>query len=277
VTGVPLSKPEAGGEGRIVDMEVIVINRQQKEYAYLVAARIRELGLAVQTQHLSPTVSLADALDSAAQQGLLYAIIITSQHELHRSVTLTILHGRNPQEHKNMPLDDALSLVSKDFDHYVVSGRPARKPAQPAADVPQLLGKAASGASLSSAELSAVISALQKQKQGDDMGSPSQHAPALGEKVETNTPEDIQRQQADLQAKILSLLGSSAVVPSSSSSSTPGKPGGSYDSGRGAGSTPVSYPQQSYSSSGRGYSSGYDSSPGYRGGGGGYGAYSGYQ
>ena len=51
----------------------------------------------VDTVHLSPTVSLADALDAAANRGLLYAIIVTSQHELHRSVTLTILHGRNPQ------------------------------------------------------------------------------------------------------------------------------------------------------------------------------------
>ena len=51
----------------------------------------------VEVSILSPTVSLSDALDSAAQRGLLYCVIITSQHELHRSVTLTILHGRNPQ------------------------------------------------------------------------------------------------------------------------------------------------------------------------------------
>lgn len=68
-----------------------------RDYASLVATRVRELGLVVETQQLSPTVSLADALDSAAHQGMLYAIIITSQHEMHRSVTLTILHGRNPQ------------------------------------------------------------------------------------------------------------------------------------------------------------------------------------
>ena len=68
-----------------------------RDYASVVSGRVQELGLVVQTQQLSPTVSLADALDSAAQQGLLYAMIITSQHELHRSVTLTILHGRNPQ------------------------------------------------------------------------------------------------------------------------------------------------------------------------------------
>ena len=68
-----------------------------RDYASLVAGHVRELGLIVQIQQLSPTVSLADALDSAAQEGLLYAVIITSQHEMHRSVTLTILHGRNPQ------------------------------------------------------------------------------------------------------------------------------------------------------------------------------------
>lgn len=68
-----------------------------RDYAALVAARVREIGVVVEIQQLSPTVSLADALDSAAQRGLLYAVIITSQHEMHRSVTLTILHGHNPQ------------------------------------------------------------------------------------------------------------------------------------------------------------------------------------
>lgn len=77
-------------------------------------------------------------------------------------------------EHKNMPLDDALSLVAKDSDHYMMSGRAARR--QPASiDVPQLLGRAASGASLSSNELTAVISALQKQKHQDEMTTPPQH------------------------------------------------------------------------------------------------------
>lgn len=108
--------------------------------------------------------------------------------------------------------------------------------------------------------------------------------------MDTNTPEDIQRQQADLQAKILSLLGSSAVVPSSaSSSSSPaafktGRTAGSYDAppthGGNTSSGTVSYPQQSYSNSSSGYHSGYGTASseggnsGYGvGGGGGYGAY----
>lgn len=69
----------------------------ERDYAELVRSRIESMNLVVETVHLSPTVSLADALDDAAQRGLLYAAIITSQHEMHRSVTLTILHGRNPQ------------------------------------------------------------------------------------------------------------------------------------------------------------------------------------
>lgn len=68
-----------------------------RDYAELVRGQVESMGLLVETVHLSPTVSLADALDDAAQRGLLYAMIITSQHEMHRSVTLTILHGRNPQ------------------------------------------------------------------------------------------------------------------------------------------------------------------------------------
>ena len=68
-----------------------------REYADMVRQRIETLGLKVDMAQLSPTVNLAEALDNAARRGLLYTIIVTPQHESHRSVTLTILHGRNPQ------------------------------------------------------------------------------------------------------------------------------------------------------------------------------------
>ncbi len=68
-----------------------------REYGELIRDRVEGFGVLVDMIHLSPTVSLADALDAAANRGLLYAVIVTAQHEMHRSVTLTILHGRNPQ------------------------------------------------------------------------------------------------------------------------------------------------------------------------------------
>ena len=86
------------------------------------------------------------------------------------------------------------------------------------------------------------------------------------DKVDTNTPEDIQRQQADLQAKILSLLGSSAVVPSSSNTAPakpgPHRPSESYDLAPSHGTSAVSYPQQSHQNS-SGYASSYEGSSGY--------------
>lgn len=49
--------------------------------------------------------------------------------------------------------------------------------------------------------------------------------------------EDIQRQQADLQAKILSLLGSSAVVPPSPSQQPLSSQGRGYDQGNSMGNS----------------------------------------
>ena len=79
------------------------------------------IGVRVEIATLSPTVSLSDALDSAAQRGLLYCVIITSQHEIHRSVTLTILHGRNPQG--KFPLSHGLVFLRCKFiKHSLVPG-----------------------------------------------------------------------------------------------------------------------------------------------------------
>ena len=90
---------------------------------------------------------------------------------------------------------------------------------------------------------------------------------------EPNSAEDIQRQQEDLQAKILSLLGSNAVVPSANSppSQQPAR-SSTYSTTR-----TVSYPQpgassNSYSSSYGSSSDGVGSGGGGGGGGGGYGS-----
>ncbi len=76
----------------------------------MICGRVKFFGLVVEMVSLNHTVSLADALDAAANRGLLYAIIVTSQHELHNSVTLTILHGRNPQG-KAIACEDMIGCV----------------------------------------------------------------------------------------------------------------------------------------------------------------------
>ena len=69
-------------------------------------------------------------------------------------------------EHKNMPLEDALGLVDRDFDRYMQALRAGRiPPRRRKNDVSGLLTQAASGEQLSANQLQQVIEALQKQKQ----------------------------------------------------------------------------------------------------------------
>ncbi len=70
-------------------------------------------------------------------------------------------------EHKNMPLEDAVGLVDRDFERYcqgVREGRiPPRRLEPSKQQVGQLLTKAAAGEQLNPDQLQSVIAALQKQ------------------------------------------------------------------------------------------------------------------
>lgn len=55
-------------------------------------------------------------LTNIANRGALFALIIQPQHKENNSVTLNILYGI-PQEHRNMPLDDAIALVLRNYQH----------------------------------------------------------------------------------------------------------------------------------------------------------------
>lgn len=55
--------------------------------------KLKSYGLVVECAHLPETVPLLDELEDASKRGVLFGIIISSQHEVHRSVTVHILHG----------------------------------------------------------------------------------------------------------------------------------------------------------------------------------------
>ncbi|KAI8491175.1 negative regulation of insulin receptor signaling pathway, partial [Branchiostoma belcheri] len=105
-------------QDRPLDCEIIVVQKAQRNYAEMVERRLRDLRLLTDMIFLNEQVSLAQALDDVSRRGVLYAVIVTSQHEMHRSVTLNILHG-TPQEHRNMPLDDSMQLVARNFERYM--------------------------------------------------------------------------------------------------------------------------------------------------------------
>lgn len=71
-------------------------------------------------------------------------------------------------EHKNMPVEDALALVDRDFQRYMMSVREGRIPPRRAkSEVSSLLSQVASGGQVSADQLQHVIDALQKKKQAN--------------------------------------------------------------------------------------------------------------
>lgn len=88
-------------------------------------------------------------------------------------------------EHKNMPLDDALGLIDRDFERYCLGVRegriPPRKPPRDSnASVTSLLSKAASGEDLDAGQLQSLINILQEKKQNS---VPSRAPPGLGKSL----------------------------------------------------------------------------------------------
>ncbi|XP_068170798.1 nuclear receptor coactivator 5 isoform X2 [Antennarius striatus] len=126
---------------RPVDCSVIVVNKaQNREYAETVGRKVRDLGMVVDLIFLNTEVSLTQALEDVGRARTPFAIIITQQHQVHRSCTVNILFG-TPQEHRNMPMQDAMMLVAHNYDAYKVENREkereeiARKAAKMADDV----------------------------------------------------------------------------------------------------------------------------------------------
>ncbi|XP_014094236.3 uncharacterized protein Neos [Bactrocera oleae] len=96
------------------DCEIIVIDRRNTKYAEYIEQRLKDINLRVDVLFPNEDVPLGKVLINISSRGCLYAILITPQHEEHNSITVNILYGQ-PAEHRNMPVDDAIMLISKDF------------------------------------------------------------------------------------------------------------------------------------------------------------------
>ncbi|KAI6648523.1 Nuclear receptor coactivator 5-like [Oopsacas minuta] len=181
----------------ILDMELIILSEKQREYAEKVEQRIRHMGVTTNLITLPPSMGVAESLDRAVRRNLLYAIIILPQHEQHNSITLTILHGKNPQEHKNMPLEDALCLINIDHQKYEEAIRDRIIQSR---DPPEMIRSS-------------------REAGSSPRSTPEKHSldlEQLSQIVKKFPPSksDLNQNSKDLQAKILGLLGSSAIIPS---------------------------------------------------------------
>uniref|UniRef100_A0A182T8M4 RRM domain-containing protein n=1 Tax=Anopheles maculatus TaxID=74869 RepID=A0A182T8M4_9DIPT len=97
------------------DCEIIVVNKELTPYAEMIEARLKRAGLSVDLLFPNNDVPIGKVLANRASQGTYYCIVITPENQERNSITVNVLHGI-PAEHRNMPTDDAINFVVKNFN-----------------------------------------------------------------------------------------------------------------------------------------------------------------
>ncbi|XP_077291402.1 nuclear receptor coactivator protein neosin [Arctopsyche grandis] len=172
------------------DCELIVVSKQLTEYAEYIEDRLKRMGLTVDLLFPNEDVPIGRVLGNILSRGSLYAILIMPQNEEHRSLTLNILIGL-PQEHRNMPVDDALNLISRNYAELQRCGTTAGHEAAIA-----LVNQLANGRSLTVVQYDRVIDYI---KDCRDKQAKIEHGD-----VNSGNPSD--KTQSDLQQRIMSIL-----------------------------------------------------------------------
>ncbi|CAH1986439.1 unnamed protein product [Acanthoscelides obtectus] len=190
------------------DCEIIVVSKALTEYAEFIESKLKHLGLMVDLLFPNEDVPIGKVLANISSRGCLYAILVMPINEEHRSLTLNILHG-TPQEHRNMPVEDAMILISRDFEAYMKGEHLAPETAKSILDrhpVPMqmLLNLLAENRQLTSLQYDRLIAYLQERR---DL----QHEFEVAEGLVPDS-QDGDSKQAELQNRIMNILNTKAAA-----------------------------------------------------------------
>lgn len=100
------------------DVEIIVVAKELTPYAELLEGRMKRVGISCDLLFPNSEVPIGKVLANISSRGTLYAVLVTPQNMEHKSITVNILYG-TPAEHRNMPVEAALTLIERDFKEYV--------------------------------------------------------------------------------------------------------------------------------------------------------------
>ncbi|XP_022221448.2 nuclear receptor coactivator 5 [Drosophila obscura] len=202
----------AAGEPVINDCEIIVVNRDNTKYAEYIEHRLRNMGMRVDVLFPNEDVMLGKVLANISSRGCLYAVLVTPQHESLNSITVNILYGV-PAEHRNMPLEDAVTLIATDFrlkaqrDAVNTTAMPASMPHHQRRhpdQMQQLIDMLADNRPMTALQYECIIKYLEGERQEQlkrEVGEANAAA-----KLQEPDPE------IELQKKILSIMNRPAVT-----------------------------------------------------------------
>jgi len=217
-----------GKQDRRNDCEIVCVSRHQRSYAEVIEGRLKNFGLKIDVLFPNPDIPLPKILGNIASRGVLFAIVVTPLNEDHKSMTVNILQGPTPQEHRNMPYDDAIALLAKTFEQSGggggLGGGPTERVVGPNDEVPNdirtCIGFLMDQRPLSVMEYDKLIKyfaqrreAVLKQEYGDNI--PADLAqPPIGPPVDPAT----KAKQNELNERILAILNKPKPKPSGPSS-----------------------------------------------------------
>ncbi|CAH0548037.1 unnamed protein product [Brassicogethes aeneus] len=217
--------PIVDGRADKNDCEIIVVSKPLTEYAEFIENRLKQLGLIVDLLFPNEDVPIGKVLANISSRGCLYAILVMPQNEENRSLTLNILHGL-PQEHRNMPVEDALILITRNFEAYMRGETiPVEKPGEMTlldkhpVQLQMALNMLAENRHLTSSQYDKLIQYLQDRR---DL----QYQFEVAEGIDQESQESTSK-QAELQNRIMNILNKgpdSAPIPMSITATEPAAP-----------------------------------------------------
>lgn len=95
---------------------VFALNDICSDYAEFIEGRLKRGNITADLLFPNADLTIGKMLSNIANRGSLYAVIIQPQHKEKQSVTVNILYGI-PQEHRNMPVEDAITLILRNYQH----------------------------------------------------------------------------------------------------------------------------------------------------------------
>ncbi|KAG5675984.1 hypothetical protein PVAND_005840 [Polypedilum vanderplanki] len=101
-------------DSEISHCEIVVVSRAIVDYAEEVERRLKMLGIKVDMLFPHDSIAINKILGNIQNRGALYGVLVTPTNKERQSITVAILYG-DPQEHRNMPLEDAIKFIYKDF------------------------------------------------------------------------------------------------------------------------------------------------------------------
>lgn len=212
---------------KVNDVEIICLGKTVRVYAEQVEERLKKMGLAVDVLFPNPDVPIGRVLGSIASRGVKYGACVGPESQADLTITLNVLQGEQ-EEHRNMPLDDAMTFVSRSLSAQVIektSKSPKKGVNHHPEDILSILGFLQDNRPLSVVEYDKLLRYLNSQRTavlraeyGDHI-PPALAAPPLLEPA-------VRAKQEEVQGRVMSILNKTTkATPTKNSTPAPRAPG----------------------------------------------------